>query len=363
MGATQERTEVPAVAGAANTRPERSDWLLSPPVVAMGGFILICLSLYFLRAAAPVLNPITLALFMVTLALPAYRWMIAHKVNKGLVLVVIMLSLLLIGVGIALLVRISVNALLDGLGAYSSSIEALLQQWSAQLQALGIDTSGWADAIASAINGMLQGILLDLVETASLFGLAAVLAAFLLLEARRFGRLLNSSMRELPYLGVTPKVMDAAITYFFIRIRLNVITGAAFGLVLWLLGIDYALLWRILTMLLSFIPYIGLVLASIPAVLLGLAEYDLGRAILVVVAVVVINFLVENIVAPSYTGRTLRLSTSVVFISFLFWAWLLGPIGALLAMPITVLLMLTFGSYDSTRWLAQLIGEIEAEPT
>jgi predicted PurR-regulated permease PerM len=106
----------------------------------------------------------------------------------------------------------------------------------------------------------------------------------------------------------------------------------------------------------------GLVLAATSAILLALVEFGVGRAAVVVVAVVFINLIIENVVAPTYTGKTLSLSPAVVFVSFLFWVWLLGPIGALLAMPITVLLMLTFGRYESTRWLAQLIGNAELAP-
>ena len=79
-------------------------------------------------------------------------------------------------------------------------------------------------------------------------------------------------------------------------------------------------------------------------------------ALLVVIGVTVINVSVENIVAPVYTGRGLSLSPLVVFIAFFFWAWLLGPVGALLAMPITVLIMLILQGDERTRWLARIVG-------
>jgi predicted PurR-regulated permease PerM len=163
-------------------------------------------------------------------------------------------------------------------------------------------------------------------------------------------------MRDLPYIGVIPHVMEAAIQYFFIRIRLNVLTGLLFGTALWLLGVDYAALWGLITVFLSFVPYIGLVLAATPATLLAWAEFGIGRALLVVVLVIVINLVIENVIAPTYTGKELNLSPAVVFVSFFFWVWLLGPLGALLAMPITVLMMLTFSHYEPTRWIAQLIA-------
>lgn len=336
-----------------------SSWrqIYAPPVLALGAFVLVCLSLAFLSVAAPILNPVLLGGFLAALALPGFRLLNRRKIKSGLAMATLFLSMLVLGAGIALLVWLSATRLMDGLAAYSTSISARIEAWGAQLAALGVQPgAGIVGGTAGAANSALRIIVRSIVSAASQFLIAAVLAAFLLLEARRIRSLLGTSMRDLPYIGMLPQVVHAAVQYFLIRIRLNLLTGFAFGLLLWLLGVDYALLWGVLTVLLSFVPYIGLVLAATPATLLALAEFGAGRAIVVVVGVVIINTAIENVLAPSYTGKVLSLSPAVVFISFLFWVWLLGPVGALLAMPITVLLMLTFGQYEPTRWMAQLMG-------
>ena len=153
-----------------------------------------------------------------------------------------------------------------------------------------------------------------------------------------------------------PALMKTAVTYFGIRTRLNLITGIGFALWLVLLGVDYAALWGVLTFVLSYIPYIGLFTAMIPPAILALAEFGLVHGILVIIGAVVINLLIENVMEPSFTGKRLRLSPSVVLISFFLWGWLLGPIGALLSMPITVMLMLVLNQHESTQWLAKIIG-------
>lgn len=345
--------EAPAPAGLSIT----SYFTDSPPVRAMGVFVVVAAALAFMHLATPILNPVMLGIFFVTLSLPAYRWLNARHINKGLVLLALMLAILLIGIGLALLFYASGKALQEGLQAYSAQIDAAVQEAQQQLQALGVEvSSSTASGASDAARGALATIAGVLVDAVSAFTIAAILAAFLLLESSRIGSLLRTSMRELPFLGLTPQVMTAAVVYFFIRIRLNILTGALFGLSLWLLGVDYAWLWGLLTVVLSFVPYIGLVIAAAPATILAFAEYGAGRAIAVVLIVIVINGVVENIVAPTYTGKSLSLSTAVVFVAFLFWIWLLGPLGALLAMPITVLLMLTFARYESTRWLAELIS-------
>ena len=119
---------------------------------------------------------------------------------------------------------------------------------------------------------------------------------------------------------------------------------------------DFPLLWGILTFFLSFVPYIGLVLAVAPAVVLALAEFGLSRAVLVIVGVVVINVLAENVLSPMMMGRGLNLSPTVVFLSFILWAWVLGGPGAFLAVPITMFVIGMLETFPETRWLAKIMA-------
>jgi predicted PurR-regulated permease PerM len=185
---------------------------------------------------------------------------------------------------------------------------------------------------------------------------SSVLTAMLLLELRRFAALMDQGLSGQPIFAQAPAVARAAIAYFAVRIRINLLTALMATVVLLILGVDDALLWGVGVFFLSFLPYIGLVVALIPPTILAFAEYGLDRALVVVIAGVVINLVAENLLEPFVTGRALRLSPSVVFVSFFFWVWVLGPIGALLSMPIMVLLLLLFDSSDESRWLARLLG-------
>jgi AI-2 transport protein TqsA len=98
------------------------------------------------------------------------------------------------------------------------------------------------------------------------------------------------------------------------------------------------------------------VLAVAPAVVLALAEHGLDRALLVIVGVVVINTLAENVLSPMMMGRVLNISPTIVFLSFIIWAWLLGGPGAFLALPITLFVAVMFDTFPETRWLASLMG-------
>jgi predicted PurR-regulated permease PerM len=142
----------------------------------------------------------------------------------------------------------------------------------------------------------------------------------------------------------------------------NLITATGMLVLLLLLGVDDALLWAVGTFFLSFVPYLGLVLAMIPPAILALAESGPLAAATVIVGATALNLIAENVVEPTLTGRALSLSIWLVFVMFFFWVWLIGPLGALLSMPITVLVVLVLQHNERTRWLGELLARQPAEP-
>jgi predicted PurR-regulated permease PerM len=148
------------------------------------------------------------------------------------------------------------------------------------------------------------------------------------------------------------------VRYFGLRAVVNLITGIIISLFLFLLSVDYALLWGVLTFFLSFIPYLGIFIATIPSVLLAWAEFGPGRAILVILGALAANGLAENIVAPKLIGKGLSISPLIVFLSFFFWSWILGPLGMFLSMPLTVIVLMILDSFAETRWLARTISRM-----
>jgi predicted PurR-regulated permease PerM len=141
-----------------------------------------------------------------------------------------------------------------------------------------------------------------------------------------------------------------------LRAIVNLVTGTGVTVLLLLLRVDFPLMWGILAFFLSFIPWIGLPLAVAPAVVLAFAEHGVTNAVLVIVGVIVINVLAENALSPMLMGRGLSLSPTVLFVGFIFWAWLLGGPGAFLAAPLTIFLVLMLDTFPETRWLASVMG-------
>ena len=147
-----------------------------------------------------------------------------------------------------------------------------------------------------------------------------------------------------------------------LRAIVNLFTGAGVVVLLLILRVDFPLMWGILAFFLSFIPWIGLPLAVVPAVVLALAEHGVTSALLVIAGVTVINILAENAVSPMLMGRGLSISPTILFLGFIFWAWLLGGPGAFLAAPLTIFLVLMLDTFPETRWLASVMGAGGPDP-
>ena len=170
-----------------------------------------------------------------------------------------------------------------------------------------------SSALVGAIGAVLSGISGFL---SSLF-LILMIMLFLLSEgSAMMDRLRTSVAQDNPQVARLTVIGQDVVLQFGLRAIVNLVTALGITLLLWLLGVDFPLLWGVLTFFLSFVPYVGLVLAVAPAVLLALAEFGLGRAIVVIVAVVVVNVLAENVLSPVLMGRGLDLSPTVVFLSF-----------------------------------------------
>ena len=141
-----------------------------------------------------------------------------------------------------------------------------------------------------------------------------------------------------------------------IKTLISLVTGIFITIWLTIIGVDYPLLWGLLAFALNYVPNIGSIIAALPAVLLAIIQLGLMRALLAAAGYIVINLLMGSVVEPRFMGRGLGLSTLVVFLSLLFWGWILGPVGMLLSVPLTITAKIALDSRDETRWIAVLLG-------
>ncbi|MDD1729123.1 MAG: AI-2E family transporter, partial [Methanospirillum sp.] len=146
------------------------------------------------------------------------------------------------------------------------------------------------------------------------------------------------------------------IEYVIIRTKVNLVTGAGFGIALFLMGVQDPWLWGILMFVLNFVPYVGFIIAVLPPTILALVEINPFSAVLVVIIASLINLFSENMLFPQLAGRGMDLSPAIVFISMIFWGYFLGGSGVIVAVPLTVLVKMILESFPETKGFAMLLG-------
>jgi len=180
---------------------------------------------------------------------------------------------------------------------------------------------------------------------------------FILLEAADLPKKLQAALRNPEKsLATIEKFSRSANRYVVIKTLISAITGFAISLWLLILGVDYPVLWGTLAFLLNYVPNIGSIIAAIPPALLALVQFGVGSALLTALGFLVVNNVLGNLIEPKLMGKGLGLSTLVVFISLVFWGWVLGPIGMILSVPLTSLVKIALENHEDTRGLAIMLG-------
>jgi predicted PurR-regulated permease PerM len=309
--------------------------------------------------ASSYLSQVLFALFIAILFTPLLRWLQQKGLSRGLAMLVMIVAVIGVGLGLAWFLSASFDQLADSLSTYQAQFQARVANLQAAVADQSLTMSG-IQGSAADIEQMVQslidylGRLGNLVATTIFIVLTII---FALLEGPALRATLKQSLGEENLLVVrSADFSRSVVRYFGLRTIVNLITGGLVTILLWVLGIDFALLWGVLTFFLSYIPYLGIFLATLPSVLLAWAQYGPGMAVVVIVGVTILNGTAENLIAPKLIGQGLRVSPLVVFLSFTFWSLLLGPLGMFLSMPLTVIMMFLLDSFDDTRWVADLMA-------
>jgi AI-2 transport protein TqsA len=341
------------IAGASTNGLPRPSFLRV--IVALAATMVVLVAL---RLGAPIVNPILFAVVLALLFSPLYSWLRRRGLPTPLALVLTLIFVGAIFAGLFFTLGVSISRFTARLGFYTSQLNGQLNNLDVLIERLGLSDVDLHDvvkpgALAQALGAVLSGIAGFLSD---LF-LILMIMLFLLAEGpAMMDRLRSSVPEDNPQVARLTVFGRNVVRQFGLRAIVNLVTGAGVTVLLLVLGVDFPLLWGILTFFLSFVPYIGLVLAVAPAVVLAFAEFGLSRAVLVIVGVVVINVLAENVLSPMMMGRGLNLSPTIVFLSFILWAWVLGGPGAFLAVPITLFVIVMLETFPETRWLASLMG-------
>jgi AI-2 transport protein TqsA len=325
---------------------------------AAGGVVVVA----GLRATADIVGPVFLALVLTIAAAPLGRLLRRIGLPGWLATLCTLLAVYLVLVALAAALALSVARLATLLPEYSEQFSDLVDNLRSWLTDRGVGADQESAALSGLDLGRLVGFLGDILS--GLLGLSSnlllilALLFFMALDAVRFPeRLADAS-------GERPDVV-AALAGFARGTCRYLVVSTVFGLIvavidtgtLVFLGVPLPLLWGLLAFITNYIPNIGFVIGLVPPALLGLLDGGVGTMLAVIAAYSVINVVIQSVIQPKVVGDAVGLSVTLTFVSLIFWAWVLGPLGALLAIPLSLLAKALLLDVDpSTRWLGALVG-------
>lgn len=335
-------------------------------LMSLAAFVVVVAGM---RASADLIVPFLLAVFIAVISAPALDWLEQRRLPRAVAMLLVIVAIVGIGGAITGLVGSSLNSFTSNLpdytnrlNGYSRSLEGWLDQRGVPFDARelrGLIDAGRVMKLAGEMFNSFGGVLTN----AFLIFLTVV---FILLETASFAVKLRAVSQDpdstLAQLGnVTANVKR----YLALKTLTSLATGLIIGLGLRLLEVDNPVLWGLLAFMLNYVPSIGSIIAAVPAVLLALVDLGMAGAMQTAALYLVVNILIGSVLEPRLMGREMGMSTLVVFVSLVFWGWVLGPVGMFLSVPLTMSVKIALGASASTQWVAVFLGtgkEAELEP-
>jgi predicted PurR-regulated permease PerM len=311
-----------------------------------------------MREISSILTTLFFSIFVALLFVPLVHWF-KRKGIPGLLsvlLVFLLLSLIVSALGVVI-VGASVQ-IVSQLPNYQTQFTDILEMFSVYLPPTQeLTVQSMLGSIASLAVSLTVSILNGLINAGTTIGIIIVTAAFLLLSATEDQEKAEQKAEEQSLLKLQLSTFGKRLVDFiYIRTEVNLVVAIGISVILLIGGIDFAVFWGVMAFFLGYVPYIGFALTAIPPAFFGLLQYGFAGALAVIVAISIVNALTENILFPSLAGRGLRLSPTVVFLSLLYWNFVLGATGMLLATPLTMVLRIILETFEETKWIARLMG-------
>jgi AI-2 transport protein TqsA len=320
------------------------------------------------QAVAWLIGPAFMALTIVIAVAPVQGWLRRHRWPAWATTVVVVVLVYVILIALALGIVFSVARLATELPQHAATANNLLASASAELARLGVGPEQIEQARHSLNLGNLAGVLGALLG--SVAGLATNLVfllsllLFLSVEAGGTGHRLASIADDRPQVVL-------ALGHFARGTRKYLLVTTVFGLIVAVLdsialafmGIPLPVTWGLLAFVTNYIPNVGFIIGVGPPALLGLLVGGPQLMLIVIVVYCGINFVVQSLIQPRFTGDAVGLSMTIVFLALVFWAWLLGPLGAILAIPLTLLVKALLVDIDPrAKWADALMRASAKEP-
>ncbi len=329
-----------------------------------------------IRAAETIMVTFLLSGFFAIIFAPPFLLMQKKGLPPWLSLVLVVLSISLFQLILLSIITTSLNDFSKDLPVYQERLRTMLGSVVGQLNSWGVDIP--RDKLMqhfdpSTLFKLAVDTLGNLGSVLSNSFLIVLTVIFMLFEGASLPAKLQKAFGDgSDHMRHIERFLENVKQYMNIKVLVSFATGLMIFIWLWLFGIEYPLLWALIAFLFNFIPNIGSIIAAVPAMLLALVQLGPFYMLFTGLGYLIANLLMGNVVEPRFMGRGLGLSTLVVFLSLVFWGWVLGPVGMLLSVPLTIMFKIAFESSDDTKWIAILMGpeiapqtqeaEIEKEP-
>jgi AI-2 transport protein TqsA len=344
-----------------NSLPTSAGAALPRGVVILLGAASAVVTIAGLVAFADVIGPVFLGLMLTVAVHPLHGWLRRHGCPGWLAVTLTVLGTFAIVLGLAASLALSIAQLATLLPAYQERFTALLDDAGRFLAERGVGSEQVRAVLARVDFGALAGVIRDLLVglAGALSGMLFILSVLLFmgLDAAGFPERLRSVSRQRSEIvGAFASFARGTRSYLVVSTVFGAIVAVVDTGVLWAMGIPLALTWGLLAFITNFIPNIGFVIGLVPPALLGLLEGGPVLMIWVIAVYVVINFVIQSVIQPKYVGDAVDLSLTLTFLSLVFWSWVLGPLGAILAIPLTLLSKSLLIDIDpTTRWVSALL--------
>lgn len=332
-------------------------------IVIMLGMLVIILS--GIRVAADIIIPFILALFIAVVLNPVAQRMVKLRIPRVIAVSLLIVIIVMLMVLLLAYLGTSLNELARTLPQYRSSLVIPLKNIEPWLQRAGIGVS--VDELVKYIDPnaamtLVTNLLAQLSNAMSSIFLLLLTVVFMLLEVPQLPNKLKQMMsRPIEGMAAIQRAIDSVSHYLVLKTAISIVTGLVAWGMLAALDVRFAFVWGLLAFALNYIPNIGSVLAAIPPIAQVLVFSGLYDALVVLAGYLVINLVFGNILEPRIMGRGLGLSTLVVFLSLIFWGWLLGPVGMLLSVPLTIIVKIALEQTNGGQSIAVLLSDLNKE--
>ncbi len=326
-------------------------------MLKIAAFIIILAGMIFAKS---IIVPFLLALFISIICAQPIYWLESKKVPKGMAILIVLIGILSIFLGFGYLIGGAISSFTVNTPKYAASLDAVSDTFIQFLSGHGIKVTKdqFSDLIEPGrILSFTAGAVNELVNLMGNAFLIFLTVLFILLELGSFpdkARAIFTGPAE--SMGYLTKIIISIRHYLGIKTLICILTSVLIYVALRIIGLDYAILWALIAGLMNYIPNIGSIIAVIPALLLALVQLGPGGAAWTLASYLAVNNILGNFIEPRIMGRGLGLSTLVVFMSLIFWGFVLGTIGMFLSVPLTISIKIVLEQNEKTRWIAILLG-------